>query len=619
MHYSYDHNGNFRFQPDGRLWNPAWANVLTNGNLSCTVTERFSGNVWYGNARELRVTPWLNDPNAEHGAERLSIGGVSLFAANDGFPCEVVYGFGFARWKKRNITTTVWIDPNADTRVITIEKRGRFTVEYDGEFVLGENSRCSKLVVIEREPQGVRVRSTEPGVQEYRISADGEFELTSKPGLTALVNARISAEGKLTILSGFGDLNYSNAESVRSYWRQRVQLGHDPGERERTRAWLIYQTLACRVMARCSLYQSGGAYGFRDQLQDVSMLVRVDSGLTREHIMLCASHQYEEGDVQHWWHPPARGVRTRCSDDLLWLVWAVCEYAEHTGDRSLPDAIAPYLLSEPLSDDERDRYESPETSGVAESVARHCERALNLVMERGTDERGLLRIGSGDWNDGFDKMGGGSSVWLTWFAASVFSRYARLGAGDVNGAYSAYALELGKAANSTFNGKYYERAYFSDGSPLPILDSVAQSWATLSGFGDPVNSKIALESALRTLYDRESKLVRLFEPPFSGEGKSPGYVSSYLPGMRENGGQYTHAAVWLAMACMATPGLEPDGRSILRDLLPYNHMAEIYRAEPFVLAGDVSAAPGSYGRAGWTWYTGASGWLLRSLENCEGF
>jgi cellobiose phosphorylase len=241
----------------------------------------------------------------------------------------------------------------------------------------------------------------------------------------------------------------------------------------------------------------------------------------------------------------------------------------------------------------------------------HCERALYLVISRGADSRGILKIGSGDWNDGFDKMSGGSSVWLTWFAANCFKRFAKLTCGRE---HSAYAERLGKAANASFNGKYFERAYYPDGSPLPILDSVAQSWAVLSGFGDKENSKIALRSALDALYDRERKLVKLFAPPFDSGCKSPGYISAYLPGTRENSGQYTHAAIWLAMACVSIPEFERDGRQILRDLLPANHDNAVYRGEPFVLASDVYTNPKMFGRSGWTWYTGASGWYLRAMK-----
>ncbi|MDR0818518.1 MAG: hypothetical protein LBN43_02970, partial [Oscillospiraceae bacterium] len=322
MKYYYEPCGSFTFVTSGALRNPAWSNILTNGKLGCIVTDRFSGNMWYDNAREFRVTPWLNDPDAKFGPERLSISGMSLFAADDRIPCKVTFGFGFARWEKAGVKTTVWINPNADTRVITVEKRGYFTVDYSGEFVIGADKCDAKLVTVNYDNDTIRIKSLNSDAPEFTLTSDCVTEFTGESGLTNRAAARFSATDKLTILSGFGKPELCTLDVVRSYWRQSVNTLLGAGAESRTFAWLTYQTLASRIMGRCSLYQSGGAYGFRDQLQDVCMLIDTHSRFTREHILLCAAHQYEQGDVQHWWHAPRHGVRTRCSDDLLWLVWA---------------------------------------------------------------------------------------------------------------------------------------------------------------------------------------------------------------------------------------------------------------------------------------------------------
>ena len=326
----------------------------------------------------------------------------------------------------------------------------------------------------------------------------------------------------------------------------------------------------------------------------------------------------------HWWHihPDGdRGVRTRCSDDLLWLCWALCEYEEKTGDGSVCAESAPYLVSPPLREEEWDRYETPAVSDNPDTVLGHALRAMDACLGRGTGPHGLLKFGSGDWNDGMDRVGG-ESVWLTWFASHCAGRMALLldklckpGADK----YSALARSLGRAADAAWDGEWYLRGYWPDGEPLGSrscrcceMDSISQSWAALCPDAAPEKVGRALDAAAARLFDTTSGVVKLFDPPFENCGRSPGYIESCGPGFRENGGQYTHGAVWLAIACLRR-GRTGTGRAILEALLPENHDPAAYLAEPFVLPADVYAAPGHAGEAGWTWYTGSAGWYFRAV------
>ena len=384
--------------------------------------------------------------------------------------------------------------------------------------------------------------------------------------------------------------------------------------------WCAYQVTACRVMGRCSLYQSGGAFGFRDQLQDTVNLIGLSPSPARTQILRSCTRQYAEGDVQHWWHEldgVSRGVRTRCSDDLLWLPWAVCEYVEKTGDPGICAEQLPYLASPVLNASEHDRYETPAVSDVRENVLHHCVRALELVMARGCGSHGLLRMGSGDWNDGFDRVAG-ESQWLSWFFLHVARRFAelcdRLGQGHER--LDQFSAALTEAADAAWDGAWYLRGAYADGSALGSagnaecrIDSVAQSWAVLSGCADDAKADAALTSAVSQLFDREHGLLKLFDPPFAGK-EQPGYIAGYGPGFRENGGQYTHGALWLVMALLRRER-RAEAWELLSALLPAGKDVSRYLCEPFVLAADVYSAPGHEGEGGWSWYTGSAGWLWR--------
>lgn len=637
----------------------AWSNVLTNGRFGFLATDAGTGHLWYRNAHTGRINRWLCDPWVLRGTETLRMttrtGAVSLF--DDDGHARVEYGFGWAAWERTvdgmSVRVTAFVPEDANARVLLIECAGRARITWHTDLVCAGHDADAPAVVTAYSG-GVFTAGNARADTPLRVCAAagmpltgwtcdrfsflrGQMDRRAGSGLSPCFALEGVVERQGVLVCGCDtranllrltqpDEAVHALHRVRERWLGAVSrlwiTTPDAAMNRYLGGWAAYQTLCCRLMARTSLYQNGGAFGFRDQLQDAVNLLLLDSEPARAQIGRACAHQFSAGDVCHWWHADAgveHGVRTRISDDLLWLPWAVCEYAQKTGDTQILTAEYPFLTGEELAEHERDRYQ-PLTPGTETgTVLEHCRRAFMRVLARGVGAHGLLRIGTGDWNDAFDRVGAqgrGESVWLTWFFAVTARKFAALIGGHAAEQLTLAAERCTRAAEAAWDGAWYRRGYYDDGQPLGSeksgecrIDAIAQAFAAFDTHADPAHVHCALTSAVEQLFDREHNVVRLFDPPITRRTPETGYVRSYGAGLRENGGQYTHGALWLAMALLRT-GRTDEGAQILRAVLPTAHDPARYEGEPYVLAADVAAGDNA-GVAGWTWYTGAAGWYLR--------
>ena len=637
----------------------AWSNVLTNGRFGFLATDAGTGHLWYRNAHTGRINRWLCDPWVLRGTETLRMttrtGAISLF--DDDGRARVEYGFGWTAWERTvdgmSVRVTAFVPEDANARVLLIECAGRARITWHTDLVCAARDADAPAVVTSYSG-GVFTAENARADTPLRVCAAagmpltgwtcdrfsflrGQMDRRAGAGLSPCFALEGVVERQGVLVCGCDTranlLRLTQPdEAVRALHRVRERwLGAvsrlwittpDEAMNRYLGGWAAYQTLCCRLMARTSLYQNGGAFGFRDQLQDAVNLLLLDNTPAREQIGRACAHQFSAGDVCHWWHAGfgvEHGVRTRISDDLLWLPWAVCEYAQKTGDTQILSAEYPFLAGEELEENERDRYQPLEPGAETGTVLEHCRRAFMRVLARGVGAHGLLLIGTGDWNDAFDRVGAqgrGESVWLTWFFAVTARKFAALIGGHAAEQLTLAADRCTRAAEAAWDGAWYRRGYYDDGQPLGSeksgecrIDAIAQAFAAFDTHADPAHVQRALTSAVEQLFDREHNVVRLFDPPITRRTPETGYVRSYGAGLRENGGQYTHGALWLAMALLRT-GRTAEGVQILRAVLPAAHDPARYEGEPYVLAADVAAGDNA-GVAGWTWYTGAAGWYLR--------
>ncbi|MDL2206450.1 DUF3131 domain-containing protein [Eubacteriales bacterium OttesenSCG-928-N13] len=652
------HNGWGGFSQDGSKYvielapgqaTPApWCNIMANEQFGTLVTERGGGFTWHGNSRFGHLTPFVNDTLKEGFPERLYLlegeRRVSLLPEPSGARSRfrITHSQGLSRFE-------------------SAANGLRWSVDV---FVDAERPLKCMAVSVTNESDEVRVLSIKPEIHWLMGATDNDIRLTSVQDEGGMVFARGAMAGvgfldhskeerriktgetlNWDVLMGWAS-DAIEARALVSQWREQggatarlrdvlctwdarftrfqVRLP-DLMMSSMLNRWLPYQTLAARVYGRTGLYQAGGAYGFRDQLQDMLSLLVSDPGMVRRHLLMCAGRQFEQGDVMHWWHPERTGVRTRISDDLLFLPYVTRQYVTETGDMSVLSEQVPYLSAEELPEGAHDCYQTPAVSELVEPLHQHCMRAIRRACRFGA--HGLPLMGTGDWNDGMDRIGAegrGESVWLGEFLSVVAREYAELCEGEGREELLSISEQMKQAVEqSGWDGSWYRRAYFDDGTPVGSadnrgagcrIDAIAQSWAVIAGL-DEQRTLLAMDELWRQLVDEGSGIIRLLTPPFDGDAKNPGYIMSYPPGVRENGGQYTHGACWVVMA-YALLGQADRAWTAFEMLMPYTHAqteqdAERYRVEPYVIAADVYSEAKHEGCGGWTWYTGAAAWMCR--------
>jgi cyclic beta-1,2-glucan synthetase len=587
--------------------------VATDAAVKFAVLKLQNGS---GRARRISVTGYwewvlgdLRQNNSLHVQTGVDTSSGALLARNS-------YNSEFSEW-------IAFVDVDGPMRTSTGDRK---------EF-LGRNGSISRPAALRREHlSGKTGAGFDPcGAMQVTLDLpDGQqretcFRLGSGRGLTEvqdLIQRFRGPQASRTALEG-----------VLQYWKQTlgtVQVETpDPSVNLIANGWLFYQTLSCRLWGRTGFYQSGGAFGFRDQLQDVMALVHAEPSLTRQHLLRAAAHQFREGDVLHWWHPPVgRGARTHTSDDYLWLPYVACRYISVVGDTGVLDEKVSFLEGRLLKPEEESYYDLPKRSEEMGTLYDHCVRAIEHGLRFGI--HGLPLMGSCDWNDGMNlvgKDGKGESVWLAFFLYDVLTQFAELARSHNDASFANRCLAQARQLQANveeqgWDGEWYRRAYFDNGEPLGSrtnsecqIDSLPQSWSVISGAGDPHRARQAMQAVDERLVRREKKLIQLFDPPFDKSDLHPGYIKGYVPGVRENGGQYTHAAIWAVMA-FALLGDYDRAWELVGLLNPINHAATpaataTYKVEPYVIAADVYAVAPHTGRGGWTWYTGSAGWMYR--------
>lgn len=637
-----------------------WSHVIANENFGTIVTANGGGYIWHKNSQSNKIATWSNDALKDTPSEKLvlQLGNelLNVLPYNTLENYKVIYGFGYAKFvfenEKIKVLTLMYVPTNKCKKVYSISVTQKAENQachliYQMSPVLGVTREFTKKhIVIEKENNTVLIKNRyreNYSDQDVYIKTSNEIVNFSNDNNEVFIDILAPNEKQFSVQL---EVQCENSESqdaqndmkeIKNFWNEKMQKVkvHTPVESMNImlNGWLFYQTLCCRMWARTSFYQAGGAFGFRDQLQDSLSILWYEPEVTRKQIIYHAMHQFEEGDVLHWWHPEKNnGTRTRYSDDLLWLPYVLCKYCEFTGDYSILDEEVPFVKAEKLKDDEIERYTNTSYTNYSTTIYEHAKKAIEYGVK--IDKNGLPKMGNGDWNDGMNKIGG-QSIWLGFFIYDILKKFQKIcevkGESKLIEKYERILCDLKIALNENgWDGKWFRRAYFENGIPLGStaseeckIDGISQSWAVISEAGDYEKCVQAMDGLDSYLVDKENMIIKLLTPPFDKTDLNPGYIKEYIPGVRENGGQYTHGAIWSIIANAML--LNGDRASeYFRIINPIEHARTKegvlkFKVEPYVVPADVYASPSMLGRGGWTWYTGSSSWLyIAGLEHILG-
>lgn len=645
-----------------------WCNIMANENFGTIISSYGTVYTYFKNSREYKITDWCNDWITFKPGEKFT----GIFEKD----YNLVYGFGYVKvleeeeFLKKNMDIFVPKDDNVKIQNITLENTygedKSVEITYSLDPVLGVAKETNTNYILCRETNNI-IEFKNPYSLEFskciaflnviKDEADSENITTNFDfdtyTLKININVRAGKKVSFAILLGATDEGdeyikkvndkYSSMKTIENeyeqtklYWSKLVKRNFNTGEKYldiMANGWLLYQTIVCRLFARSGFYQSGGAIGFRDQLQDTLALISSWPEKTRNQIILNSSKQFEKGDVLHWWHDHnSAGIRTYFSDDYLWLPYVLSEYVERTKDYSILEVKTKYLEDKSMNG-HREFYDVFRNIDKEDSVYEHAKKTILYGLSRVNPSNGLLDIGDGDWNDGFSNIRG-QSVWLTFFMMNVLEKFSNV-AKIANDEEMIKICEKQRhilkhsIIDHAWDGTHFVRAYFDNGDVLGAssnseckIDLISQAWAVIAmkNYSDVQEElKLSIESADKYLVDRKNMIVKLLYPAFDKPKNNPGYIKAYVPGTRENGGQYTHAATWLAKAYFEM-GNKDKGIEILKLINPISHsdnkeIADTYMVEPFVVAADIYSNPNHVGRGGWTWYTGSSAWMYKIIED----
>lgn len=658
------------FSADGKEYHiyntdtPApWCNILANERFGTIISNFGTVYSYYKNSSEYKLTNWCNDFANFIPGETFK----GIF--EEGY--NLAYGFGYVKVSETDEVfekyMDIFIPMNDDVKIhkITVKNNSDtkqvLNIEYALDLVLGVAKEITDSYILSREidkrlefknPYNeyfsdvisyLKVNSlgsninVKYDVNTYKVNVEVQIPENSEITFAILFGSTTNEENIPEVIEKYSSLENISEEYNKTikFWESKVIKHFSTGDSYvdiMANGWLLYQTIVSRLFSRTGFYQAGGAFGFRDQLQDSMALIKTWPEFTRKQILKHASKQFQRGDVLHWWHEHNNaGIKTYFSDDYLWLAYVTAEYVNLTKDASILNEKVPFLQDVDMQD-RREIYDVFSASDDVGTVYEHCIRAIKYGLSR-KGENGLLDIGDGDWNDGFSSIRG-QSVWLTFFMMDILNKFAKiaefmLDEVDKMHFYSERHMLKHAIFESAFDGNYFARAFYDDGKPLGTKDSedckidlISQSWAAIAlrDYPDCAEEiKSALKYAEKYLVDRENKIIKLLYPPFDNPKGNPGYIKAYVPGVRENGGQYTHAAVWLAKAYFDI-GEKEKGLDILKILTPIYHsnnkeIADIYKVEPYVIAADVYSNVDHIGRGGWTWYTGSAAWMYKVIED----